>query len=176
MLRQARVDSFTVQVPRKLIPSILELDKMTYANTESIVGAHMCDYPTSESKALVYKTELLPLDSPTLIITDPTSFSPITKGTQPNIQPWRDVNEEAAYKHAMAGHSIFVGGLPGTTKSTTVRGWVKQLDKKVFLCAPTHVAARNLSVDDNQGITLQRFWNRYLKHGSVPKGAVVVID
>jgi hypothetical protein len=87
MLRQARVDSFTVQVPRKLIPSILELDKMTYANTESIVGAHMCDYPTSESKALVYKTELLPLDSPTLIVTDPTSFAPITKGTQSNILP-----------------------------------------------------------------------------------------
>ena len=52
----------------------------------------------------------------------------------------------------------------------------KKLDRQVFLCAPTHVAARNLSVDDNQGITLQRFYNRYLKHGSVPKGGVVVID
>lgn len=76
----------------------------------------------------------------------------------------------------MSGNSIFVGGIPGTSQSTTVRGWVKQHNKKVFLCPPTHVAARNLSVDGNQGITLRRFWNRYLKHGSVPKGGVLVMD
>ena len=54
---------------------------------------------------------------------------------------------------------------------------MKGLDKKVFLCAPTHVAARNLSVDENQGITLQRFWNRYLKQGSgLHAECMVVID
>lgn len=87
-------------VPRKLIPSILELDKMTYTNLkESSIVSHIFDYPTSESKELVFKTECLPLDSPTLIVTAPTSFSLITKGTLPNRQPWRDVHEEEAYKH-----------------------------------------------------------------------------
>ncbi len=63
--------------------------------------------------------------------------------------------KKKAYQHVMVGGSISVGGLPGTSKSTTVRNWVKELDKKVFLCGPTHVSARNLSVDGNQGITLQ---------------------
>ena len=121
-------------------------------------------YPESSSERLVFKTALLDYDSPSLIVTDPTSFAPVTQGTRPELRGWTDLDEEATRRHVLAGGSIFVSGLPGTAKSTTVRGWVEELDKRVFLCGPTHVSSRNLTVGENQGMTLQRFWNRYLKH------------
>ena len=43
--------------------------------------------------------------------------------------------------------------------------------------APTHVASRNLRVDGLEPMTLQRFWNRFLKQGGgLHKDCCVVID
>ena len=64
----------------------------------------------------------------------------------------------------MAGGSLFVSGLPGVAKSYTCVSWVEELKKerRVIMCAPTHVATRNLRCDDVESITIQRLHNRFL--------------
>ncbi len=56
--------------------------------------------------------------------------------------------------------------------------WVKELKKtrRVILTAPTHVAARNLRCEGLEPITLQRFYNRYIKNGSLSQDLILVID
>ena len=84
---------------------------------------------------------------------------------------------ETARRAILAGESIFVGGLPGTGKSHTVMGLINDSTRKVYLAAPTHVAARNLRVEGLEPMTLHRFWNRYLKQGSgLHADCTVVID
>ena len=59
-----------------------------------------------------------------------------------------------------------------------VQEWLKEITgRKIYLTAPTHVAARNLRVEGLEPMTLCRFWNRHLKPGAgLHKDCTVVID
>ena len=44
------------------------------------------------------------------------------------------------------------------------------------MCAPTHVATRNMRCYGVESITIQRLHNRFLKYGTFDPGATLVID
>lgn len=68
--------------------------------------------------------------------------------------PGDDLSPQEAREYVMAGGSPFVSGLPGVAKSYTCVSWVEELKKerRVMMCAPTHVATRNLRCDDVESI------------------------
>ena len=108
-IKQARVDSLTLQPGRKLTPEVLAY-KPTYA-----------------SGAPVWKAEMLPRDSPTLITTDPESFCPTVEGRAPQPQGWVDLDERAAREWVLQGRSLMIAGLPGTGKSHLLQEWLWEM-------------------------------------------------
>ncbi len=67
-------------------------------------------WPQTDSQNLVFKTEILPPTSTTLITTDTTSYRPVVEGTRPELRQWEDLTLEAA------GEWVAKGGLD-------FRGW-----------------------------------------------------
>src|SRR5438132_7365343 len=63
------------------------------------------------------------------------------------------VSEEARFlAHASGGRNVFLTGMAGTGKSTTLRGFIGESFRKVDVTAPTGVAALNVG-----GMTIHRF-------------------
>src|SRR5438132_7230662 len=63
------------------------------------------------------------------------------------------VSEEARFMaHASGGQNVFLTGMAGTGKSTTLRRFIGESFKKVDVTAPTGVAALNVG-----GMTIHRF-------------------
>ena len=62
--------------------------------------------------------------------------------------------------------------------SHLLQEWLREMTgRKIYLTAPTHVAANNLRVEGLEPMTLCRFWNRYLKQGTgLHKDCTIVID
>ena len=56
--------------------------------------------------------------------------------------------------------------------------WIEELQKtrRIILCAPTHVATRNMRCEDVESLTVQRLHNRFLKYGAFDPGTTLVID
>ena len=93
----------------------------------------------------------------------------------PDSEPWRDVGEEAALAHVLAGGSLCVDSMAGTGKTFFLRKCIARLreaGKRVVCCATTHVAAANL---DAQAMTLARFEHSFGR-GVKMQVQVLVID
>ena len=77
-IKQARVDSLTLQPGRKLAKEVLAYNR-TYASGKP-----------------VWKAEMLGHASTTLITTDPESFQPTVEGKAPMLPEWIDMDEATA--------------------------------------------------------------------------------
>jgi ATP-dependent exoDNAse (exonuclease V) alpha subunit len=74
-----------------------------------------------------------------------------------------DISDEARFAaHASGGRNVFLTGMAGTGKSTTLRRFISESFKKVDVTAPTGVAALNVG-----GMTIHRFCGMLLG----PQGA-----
>src|SRR5436305_12433193 len=63
------------------------------------------------------------------------------------------VSEEARFlAHASGGRNVFLTGMAGTGKSTTLRQFIAESFRRVDVTAPTGVAALNVG-----GMTIHRF-------------------
>ena len=149
------MDSFTLQPGRKLGKTALALETMTYQELSRQGPFVKYKQPQSTSQAQVFRTSVLDRDSSTLITVG--TFDPTVEGRMPETRGWWDLDERGAREAVLAGSSIYVGGLPGTGQSHTVMGWIRGSTRKVYLTAPTHVAARNVQVEVLEPMTLHRF-------------------
>src|SRR6266478_4233464 len=61
-------------------------------------------------------------------------------------------NEKRFAAAALAGRNLFLTGMAGTGKSTTLRAFIRDSIKRVDVTAPTGVAALNVG-----GMTIHRF-------------------
>ena len=63
----------------------------------------------------------------------------------------RCLDEAVARDWVLGGGSLMLAGLPGTGKSHLLQEWLREMDRrKIYLTAPTHVAARNLRVEPGE--------------------------
>ena len=111
-IKQARVDSFTVQPGRKLMRQVMALSATTYKDLTVQGGFAKYPLPRSESTSQVFRSTVLEPRSSTVITEG--EFDPTVEGTRPEVQGWRDLDEESARAAVLAVQSIYVGGLPGT--------------------------------------------------------------
>jgi len=92
------------------------------------------------------------------------------------VAPWRDICEDAAEAHVLAGGSLIVEALAGCGKSTFLRRVAEKLraaKRTVCMMALTHVAVANL--EDEAAMTLAR-WTHYYGRGVKNRPDVVIID
>ncbi|MDA8584301.1 AAA family ATPase [bacterium] len=68
-------------------------------------------------------------------------------------------------------------GCRGWPRATRVfLGWRSSSERRVIMCAPTHVATRNMICGDVESITIQRLHHRFLKYGTFDPNATLVVD
>ena len=92
----------------------------------------------------------------------------------PDLAPWVDVDEEAAFAHVLGGGILYVEAHAGTGKSHFLRTCADKLrrqSKEVQCCALTHVATANMR--DERAQTLARLSHSY---GGRRKIDVLIID
>lgn len=153
-IKQVRVASLLVQPGKRKFDKLLALPEVTWPSLQG----------KDETGPIAFKTERLEHDSRSIITVG--EFGPTRNGRLPVlVDGWSELSPDDAWEHVEGGGSIFVSGLPGVAKSYTCMAWVKELKKtrRVILTAPTHVPARTLKCEGLEPITLQRFYNRYIK-------------
>ena len=135
-IKQIRVDSLLAQSGERNIKESKAFHETTWA----------CLNGEEREGLAAFKTEKLYHGSSAIITVG--EFDQTCNGKMPELKdPWWDLTEEEAWEHAVEdGGSLFISGLPGVGESHLCMMYVEEIKKKrrVFLCDPTHVAARNL--------------------------------
>ena len=81
---------------------------------------------------------------------------------------WTGLTPDDARAHILGGGSCLISGPAGSGKSTLVKSIIEEFrkSKPVALISKTHVAADNMSLQDQAGMTTDAWTPRHILHGT----------